>query len=403
MLKGFSSLPPGGHLTAPTTGAEWKSTISKVKRLHGARRFRLCSAKCCEILESIKDKSQVEPAYLIYLHFYAASSLEMAAQPILTMSPLRVKLLEQARNHYSNAAALIQAAEDSAVSKSRCSSSASTIFSRQHSPSGSVSSRAGTPLTDVSSPGCTSSMFNPPGPPPSMVAPTPPVKKKVSFYMPVPEEPLVRPDSPTLGFDDFEVIENASRDLPPLPPQPSRLSILKPNRPMVETPAYHGHTGRSCSVSSYASSSAGTMTTASTVTTSPDSYTITSSPSTHMSLCGSLEFDSNTYRTLSRFCSHLDGLRSQVAYHVAAVDVELATCTQSPTYDPSTSRPGSAMSNEGSRPGSRASISSDGMPLEHLNERLERLRANGWRRPRFDPSRYEALRERVLEELSTES
>jgi len=34
-----------------------------------------------------------------------------------------------------------------------------------------------------------------------------------------------------------------------------------------------------------------------------------------------------------------------------------------------------------------------------LRERIERLRANGWRRKRFDPKKYEALRESVLDEL----
>lgn len=412
MIKRFSSLPPGTPLDLPCSTPDWKKTISEIKRLHSTQRFRLCSAKCCEIIESIKsNNSHIEPTYMIYLHFYAASSLETSALPIPVTSELRVKLLEKARSHYSDAASLIQAAEDSAVASSRSSSALSArfsvrsnscgsittpAFSRQHSPTGSFSSRAPTPAADVSSPGCSaSSMFVPPGPPPPMAAPSPPIKKKVSFYMPVPDEPMVRPDSPTLGFDDLEVIENASRDLPALPPQPTRLSILKPLRSPVGTTHYGP---RTLSISSIASSSISTAA-GSHATSSPSSDTSIFS-SGHFSLCSSTEFDDSVYQSLVRFCSHLDGLRSQMAYHISSVEAELRLCVHSPMFASTSPQPGSTVSGNGSRPSSRGSGSSDGIPLEDLGERLERLRATGWRRPRFNPRQYEVLRERVLEELA---
>ncbi|KAK7941289.1 uncharacterized protein PG986_013676 [Apiospora aurea] len=52
-------------------------------------------------------------------------------------------------------------------------------------------------------------------------------------------------------------------------------------------------------------------------------------------------------------------------------------------------------------PASAASIARPGTTVsdEGLRDRIERLRAGGWQRKRFDNRRYEALREQVLGEL----
>ena len=57
MFRRFSTLPPGTHLEVPSTSAEWKKTATEIKKLHYNRRYRLCSAKCYEILESFKNVS----------------------------------------------------------------------------------------------------------------------------------------------------------------------------------------------------------------------------------------------------------------------------------------------------------------------------------------------------------
>ena len=59
------------------------------------------------------------------------------------------------------------------------------------------------------------------------------------------------------------------------------------------------------------------------------------------------------------------------------------------------------------RPASAASTRNSAMMLmggsaardEGMQQRIERLRASGWQRKRFDTRRYEALREQVLGEL----
>ncbi|RYP03529.1 hypothetical protein DL764_005084 [Monosporascus ibericus] len=64
------------------------------------------------------------------------------------------------------------------------------------------------------------------------------------------------------------------------------------------------------------------------------------------------------------------------------------------------SRPGTSMSTY-SRPGSAASSTRGRDRDEALQQRIERLRAAGWQRKRFDGRRYEALREQVLGELGS--
>lgn len=146
------SLPiPVATPELPYTQADWKRTISQVKRQYFTKRYRACSARCLEVLDGVKDVSQVDPVYLIYLHFYAATSQEMCGRSLPSNSPLRTSLLQQARTHFDKAASLISAAEESVVKRVR-SGSAISPASSCHSPSGSVSSRAWTPDTLVSSP-----------------------------------------------------------------------------------------------------------------------------------------------------------------------------------------------------------------------------------------------------------
>lgn len=193
------SFSPPVTVPVPQTHAEWKQEIAEIKRLHFGKRWRVCSAKCNKILDAIKNTSSVEPLFLVYLHFYAATSMEICARPLSPTAPFRATLLQQAQKHFSNAAALVAAAEESVVRKIRP-LSVNSWGSSCHSPSESVSSRAWTPDTQISTPTAASFSFE-----------SQPVKrvKKVSFSIPNEQqplppahEPLVRPDSPTLGFDD---------------------------------------------------------------------------------------------------------------------------------------------------------------------------------------------------------
>ncbi|KAM0278387.1 hypothetical protein ACHAQH_005209 [Verticillium albo-atrum] len=350
--KRLSLQAPASLPVLPYTAADWTKAVAEVKRHYSNRQYRPCSARCCEILDNVKDQANVEPTYLIYLHFYAASSVEMLARPLNSSSPYRARLLNQARTHYARAAELIQTADETISTYSRPSSAATTAPSL-HSPSCSVSSRNSTELSSPTASVCSledamAKLANTPAPLQ--------LKKRVTFIddlEPIVQEPFIRPDSPTLGFDDLRSNSpDGCRYLPSLQevPEPKPAAVVAimppPSAPTPEPPI-------------------------------EDS-----------------EEDDYSYlreRSIHRYCALLAGLRSQIASHLAAVDAQLAPQpSAAPNQRLSFSLP------------SRAGTPDvdDEMRALDLKARIERLRATGWKRQRFNPKRYEELRESVLAEMA---
>lgn len=345
------SQPVPTHLPVlPYTKAEWRRTISEVKREHVSRRYRACAARCTEILESLKDTSQAEPAHLMYLHFYAAASMEMCTRPLPLNSPYRIDLLQQARSHYEQAATLTRSAEDSIALKTR-SGSASSNHSSCHSPSGSVSSRTWTAdSSSLSSPTYSVCSLEDLTAKSQTSQPRPKRVKKVSFSLPDEEEPFripepfIRPDSPTLGFDDEYFHAGAAlKDLPELP-KPKVVNIelpLKPEHSILEE----------------------------------DSFVVE--------------------RSVHRYNEHLSALRAQIASHSSHIDNLLSSRTPQ-TSDLLASESSRRESTDGSPAGSPSG------DLRSLDKqaRIARLRKSGWQRKRFDARRYEELCDSVMAELS---
>lgn len=348
----------------------------------------------------------------------------MCAKPLAQASAYRISLLQQARTHYERAAALIQTAEENAWTRSRSSSAASSLPSL-HSPSGSVSSRAWTPDCGISTP--TSAISRK-----SSLAKDPlrgeargrATKKKVSFELPKDKsrwsftlsEPVIRPDSPTLGlgFDDEYFAAGALRqELPEIPAK--RCSKQDFELPTPSPP-------------SMPSISEG------------EELCPTDSPSTD---AGGDEYpffrydlsDPASVRSLARYCETLGSLKMQVASHTAALDRQIERDAvqqhQQPQldqpdspilHDPTTlaaasfkrmslngrsrnaslvsgslSRRSSSMSFAGSEAGD---LDSDEARNLDRQARIDKLRMNGWKRKRFNVSRYEELRATVMEELN---
>lgn len=356
----------------------------------------------------------VQPAYLIYLNFYAAASLEMCARPLQPGSSYRTSLLQQARGHYNAAQSLIRQAEESAVAQSRSTSAASSLPSL-HSPSGSVSSRAWTPESCLMTPSWThsrkSSLSQEPRPGDRQRP-----KKKVSFELPKDKdrwsfrlpEPVVRPDSPTLGFDDDYFASGASRqDLPDLPVASSRRwSRQDLEVDPLDSPASSPPPMPSISEDEEPSPSS-----------SPSSEEFGSD------VCPFGQFgaaDPESARSVSRYCETLSTLKTQVNGHMASLsqlleaDEQLQVQHDQPEspllYDATTIR--SAHVHRVSiggrqRSGSNMSFSSVGSAGEDDEARaqdrvarIDKLRMNGWKRKRFDASRYEMLCETVMAELN---
>ncbi|EGY23035.1 hypothetical protein HYQ45_010253 [Verticillium longisporum] len=350
--KRLSLQAPASLPVLPYTAADWNKAVAEVKRHYSNRQYRACSARCCEILDNFKDQANVEPTYLIYLHFYAATSVEMLARPLNTSSPYRVKLLNQARAHYARAAELIQTADETISTYSRPSSAATTAPSL-HSPSCSISSRSSTELSSPTASICSledamAKLANTPAPLQT--------KKRVTFIddlEPMIQEPFIRPDSPTLGFDDLRSSPvDGSRYLPSLQEVPeSKLPAAIAVAPSASAPT----------------------------------------PEPPIEDSEGNDYGYLRERSIHRYCALLVALRSQIASHLAAVDAQLAP--QASTI--ANHRLSFSVSTRAATPDV-----DDEMRALDLKARIERLRASGWKRQRFNPRRYEELRESVLAEMA---
>ncbi|CAJ2500939.1 Uu.00g037920.m01.CDS01 [Anthostomella pinea] len=438
-----SFVAPAALAFIPYTHSEWKRAIDEVKRKYHARRYRSCSTRCCEILDSINDVSTVEPLHLIYLHFYAASSFEWCARPLSTSSNYRTKLLRDATTHYLEADALINATEENMAGRSRSPFSGSTCS--MNSPGLTASSR--TSLSSAMSSPRTSlfSLDDDVTTKPSLKRAVKP-KKKVSFsglpeFIEFEAEPYIRPDSPTLGLEGEFFMRS------PISPVSSVAEIESkaPARVPLEEVSELEPEETVSEVSSPATEQ------------SEEPDVEDRSPTDYI-------FDLEVFlqtRSINRIRAQLSALRSQVAWHRDAVDALLAIpddtpatpslpssddtpipvpvpaaastpapsssklarsntlplSLRSPRTDPATtSTTNLAEKNLAGYCGARSTIPYNGRPAsvmsmesttstiraggdEDLQQRIERLRAGGWQRKRFDSRRYEALREQVLGEL----
>lgn len=291
--------------------------------------------------------------------------MEMCAQPLNAASAYRINLLQQACDHYDQAASLIHSAEKSVQFRSRA-SSFSLYSSSMHSPSESVSSRAWTPETEYSSPTpsvCSSedlnarlhqsqlSMSTNTRPLPKLA------RKKVSFEPPLENppkwEPYVRPDSPTLGFDDEHSTAALSRHR--LPDVPTH------QKPADNYERYE----------------------------SDDETAVPRPAKPFCNIQPSVDTDDVRLFFLAdtserRYCAHLMGLKSQLSRHRASIDAAI----------------GESASVESQEVDRCMTPINDETHAMDRKTRIERLRRSGWQRKRFDPSRYEALRNAALAELN---
>ncbi|RBR18391.1 uncharacterized protein FIESC28_06164 [Fusarium coffeatum] len=337
----------------PYTSTEWSRVIADVKGEFVSRCYHPCATRCSEILDNLKDSSMVEPAYLIYLHFYAANSLEMLARALDQAAPARVTLFYQARDHYQRASTLINAA-DSTVGPAllRRPSGTMTTLPSLHSADSSVSSYVSSTWTSSHSLSPASSISS------IQSTPTSKRKKKRVTFSDVPVELLERPDSPTLGLGSFlgparssspELTGNYST-VPALraSSQPPR-SILTPRSTQNEAAPY--------------------------IDSELD-------PFRHA-------------RSVHRYSALLTSLQQQVFRHLNFIEAELG---RQQTYIPEEETPPSP-STSIMAPTTPGTPNADKTRSPELQARIERLRAKGWERKRFDARRYAELRESAAADM----
>ncbi|KAJ4056466.1 hypothetical protein NW756_004093 [Fusarium oxysporum] len=340
----------------PYTSTEWAKVISDVKREYLNRRYRPCATRCSEILDNLKDFSIVEPAYLIYLHFYAANSQEMLARALHQAAPARTTLLNQARDHYQRASTLINAA-DSTVGPAllRRPSGTTTTLPSLHSADSSVSSHVSSTWTSSHGISPASSISS------IQSVPTSKRKKKRVTFSDVPVELLERPDSPTLGLGSFL---GPARSISPELSAGDSSAVLAPLRSLTQAP-------RSI--------------------LTPRSAQNEVSPSTDA------ELDPFRHaRSVHRYSALLTSLQRQVFRHLNFIETELGQQHTTPPYEdtppsPTTVNMVTSVS---------ATPNADKTRSPELQARIERLRAKGWERKRFDARRYAELRESASADMN---
>lgn len=214
-------------------------------------------------------QTHLQAAHLVYLHFYAACALEMQYRS-LPASSHREKLLRQARDNFARAFALVKIEDEDISRRWRSSSAASSYM--MHSPCSSTSTRVLSPTPSLTFSDCETK--------PTRVK----RKKRVRFTNPIIAEPtiiepIIRPDSPTLGLDEID------GELP--------------------LPLEHRFVPSAMEIKSALTSSHVPM--------------FSAAPNM-------LEFDDPFARdrSIHRYSTILDSLRRQIAAHLAAVDAELA-------------------------------------------------------------------------------
>ncbi|KAI1043492.1 hypothetical protein LB505_011262 [Fusarium chuoi] len=349
------ALPETLHVL-PYTPAEWAKVISDVKREYLNRRYRPCATRCSEILDNLKDSSIVEPAYLIYLHFYAANSQEMLARALHQAAPARTTLLNQARDHYQRASTLINAA-DSTVGPAllRRPSGTTTTLPSLHSADSSVSSYVSSTWTSSHSVSPASSISS------IQSVPASKRKKKRVTFSDVPMELLERPDSPTLGLGS---LLGSGRSTSPEISGGDSSAVPAPLRSLTQAP-------RSI--------------------LTPRSAQNEVSPSTDS------ELDPFRHaRSVHRYSALLTSLQRQVFRHLSFIETELG---QQHTTTPYEDTPPSPVTVHTVTSAS-ATLNADKTRSPELQARIERLRAKGWERKRFDSRRYAELRESASADMN---
>lgn len=164
-------------------------------------------------------------------------------------------------------------------------------------------------------------------------------KKKVAFVDELEYTPGIRPDSPTLGFSDpASGRTSPCEDIPvePLPPSVQTIPDVCPALSL--SPSIDG-----------------------------DEFSrSTVEESVH-----------EPRESLDRYCTVLSSIQRQITSHMASIDRDIAAAMTSKMLVP---------------------VDEEMRALE-LRSRIERLRANGWQRKRFDAQRYEQFRELVMSDI----
>ena len=265
----------------------------------------------------------------------------------------RLEMLQNAQRHYKRAAVLATA-ERLVMHHRRNSRTTASSSSASHSPSSSIASVEST-STGMTSP-CPSDDLSPVHTKKSgfrnTSRPQTPVKR-VAFQADFDDGLIAlieRPDSPTLGCETTtERFSNSHQQTSPvvssMPNAPHSLQETIPKEPQYESSA-----------------------------TEDDPFSM-------LDHCQTDPFELHDpfklARSTQRYLETLEGLDRQLKLHLSFVDDQISSAQ---------------------RPAISTSMNQDLRKLD-LQIRIERLRANGWQRKRFDAQKYETLRDNAMADM----
>ncbi|RDA95989.1 hypothetical protein CP533_5914 [Ophiocordyceps camponoti-saundersi (nom. inval.)] len=265
--------PPSPIRLLPSSNAEWRSMLGRIRTAFLAAEFDSCYTRCRNILDYARDLDNVPPAYLLYLSFYSAASLDALAG---RQTPSRPKL-RHIRAQYASALrhagrASVSGPPTSPLRTRQEEEEEEEEEAQQHQGQGQDGDQ------DKQE---------------KIISWWPKSKKRVSF------RDVPRNDSPTLGAESWLLSpsSDSSYDQPLSP-----TSILKP----------------SPSPSSSSSPSSSTS-----VTPARDEATSLSSPTPSPHAVSS-----------DRYNSLLADIRSQIVARIASLDAQLAVCAANAVFSP---------------------------------------------------------------------
>ncbi|CZR50625.1 uncharacterized protein PAC_00499 [Phialocephala subalpina] len=355
----------------PYTQDEWKKVTEEVKILYSKGQYKHCSMRCKQILDNIKDPHKAHSLYQIYLSFFAASSLEMTASTLHNHSSSKLPLFQESLFFYLQAQSSIDFVSfqhshySTASITSSVRSSVDSVFS---SPANSARSSLASSPTDEILPVVhkrtisASSSFS------SLNSRTTGRrhKKKVSFSIDINPSPANSDSEPELPLlPNSAAISSSLLDSFPAPPSQLDPSITSTKDLQIQ-PRSISPTQDNLSV-----------------------YLLTQS--------------------LSRYRSHLRDLSTQLQYHISSIHSQISQLSQVRKSRRS-ALPSQFTGFEKREFGVGLGIGFGSMGMEgvsreeilkvELQERIRRLKENGWRRERFNGERYQLLCERALGEAA---
>ncbi|KAA8574014.1 hypothetical protein EYC84_005550 [Monilinia fructicola] len=362
--------PVWDRLIFPYTLEDWKVIMDEIKKLYLSRQYQQCTARCIQILDSITDPYRVHPLNSLFLSFYCATSLEITASNLHNNSPQKLSLLRDSLSYFQRAEEYITYAdipiENNNLTTANRSSSISSTSSARSSVDSVFSTTSFPSTTDGLSPVFSTCSFedddeNTPThrrtysessttstqstATTATTATTTTlnksaplrIKKKVSFSPALPT--LISAQNLEIDSTIYENIPRAMQS-PTAPPRPiisSKYQSPSPAHPSLNT-------------------------------------------------------------CLTNYNLNLSSLTIQLTYHITHIN-KLIDTIQNVRKSRRSNQASFAPSLFNSS-GDLNTAEKEEMSRKDIRERIDKLKSAGWQRKRWDGSRYEALREKVDNELN---